>query len=69
MSESETIAMATVANLTSLNDVLQAWSRNLLHDVSDDNVFVFGHTGNPLRLRVIIDTLTDGSEVYNINIE
>lgn len=30
---------------------------------------VFGRTGEGLRIRVIQDTLTDGSKVYNINIE
>lgn len=69
MSKSKVIAIAKVGNLTSLIDVLQLWSRDLLHTVSNDNVFVFGRAGEPVTVRVILDTLTDGSEVYNLNIE
>jgi len=37
--------------------------------VPDFAVNVFGREGEPIRLRLIKDTLTDGSEVYNINPE
>jgi hypothetical protein len=32
-------------------------------------VLTFGREGGPLRIRLIKDTLTDGSNVYNLNIE
>jgi hypothetical protein len=37
--------------------------------ISAECINVFGAKGEPLRVRLIEDTLTDGSKVYNLNIE
>lgn len=37
--------------------------------VNPAEVHTFGNKGKPLRIEVIMDTLTDGSKVYNISIE
>ncbi len=67
--KSRTLATTSVSNLADLAKMLQHFNNGVLHTVGNEYVHVFGRDGEPLRLRVIVDTLTDGSEVYNINIE
>ena len=70
MSDSEVVAVSVdVHTLADLLDKLKHYSNHELHTVDNDHVYVFGHDGCALHLRVIVDKLTDGSVVYNINIE
>jgi hypothetical protein len=69
MSDSKVLRTFTITNLAELISILRNLSANDLHTVPDFAVNVFGKEGEPIRLRLIKDTLTDGSEVYNINLE
>jgi hypothetical protein len=69
MTTSVVLKIEHVANLSELISVLHRISANDLHQVDNDNVNVFGRTGEPVRVRLIEDTLTDGSVVLNINLE
>ncbi len=70
MSISNVLAAHFVNNLEDLIAALHTLRVNgKLFDVSDSSVITFGREGKPLRIRLIEDKLTDGSKVYNINIE
>ena len=69
MSGTKVIAVAEVSNFADLLDKLKHYSNHELHQIHNADVQVFGHDGYALHLRVIVDKLTDGSVVYNINIE
>jgi hypothetical protein len=80
MTSSKVLSTRTCENLMVLNAELKRLSNNSpvhggclitrpLHTINDEDVIVFGSDGEPLRVRLIEDTLTDGSKVYNINIE
>jgi hypothetical protein len=70
MNESEVVKIyAEVSTLAQLRAVLERLSHDDLHQVSDDCVITFGRSGAPLSVRLIVDKLSDKSEVYNINIE
>ena len=69
ISDSKVLCTFKITNLEELVSVLRNLSANDLHTVPDFAVNVFGREGEPIRLRLIKDTLTDGSEVYNINLE
>jgi hypothetical protein len=65
MSKSKVLREETEGSARELLRVLDAMT-----DVVDINLInVFGREGKPLRIRLIEDTLTDGSKTYNINIE
>jgi hypothetical protein len=65
MSTSKVLRRETEGSACGLMSVLDAMT-----DIVDINLIkVFGSKGEPLRIRLIEDTLTDGSKTYNINIE
>lgn len=69
MSTSRVLYIAKVVNLAQLIHELDSLSKDDLEGVPDSSVHVFGANGEALRIRLIVDTLTDGSEVYNVSIE
>jgi len=69
MSTSKVLGSRTVSSLAELLSLLRRWSEDDLHQIPNTYVNVFGRNGDPVRARLIVDTLTDGSEVYNINLE
>ena len=67
MSESKVLETRLAHNARQLQSVLDnLYNEN---DISPDDIITFGAKGESLRIRLIEDTLTDGSKVYNINIE
>lgn len=58
-----------VNDLAQLVRVLAAYSRNQLHTFDDSAVQVFNKSREPLRVKLVEDTLTDGSTVLNIIID
>ena len=67
MSNSEVLTVDRVNNAA---DLLATLQRILAYvGVDSTEIVTFGAKGEGLRVRVIQDTLTDGSKVYNINIE
>jgi len=70
MSESNVIKIHDeISTLAQLRKALDTLSKNDLVQINDNDVFTFGRTGKPLRIRLIVDKLSDKSEVYNIDIE
>lgn len=67
--ESKVVFTKTVSNLEDLREVLNALSTGPLHQVTNDCVYVINRRGAPLTVRLIVDKLSDTSEVYNVNIE
>jgi hypothetical protein len=64
------VHVRTVAELKAAIDMAMVETRMGFGDqINSDEVLTFGVNGGPLRLRLIEDTLTDGSKVYNLNIE
>ena len=64
------VHVRNVAELKAAIDMAMVETRMGFGDqISSDEVITFGLNGGPLRLRLIEDTLTDGSKVYNLNIE
>ena len=60
----------TVAELKAAIDMAMVETRMGFGDqINSDDVITFGLNGGPLRLRLIEDILTDGSKVYDLNIE
>lgn len=59
-----------VAELKAAISLALVETRIAFFDQKDaSEVITFGRNGAPLRIRMIEDTLTDGSKVYNLNIE
>jgi hypothetical protein len=67
MTSSKVLDRTVVTNARELQHTLDTLFNT--HDISPDEIVVFGSNGEPLLVRLIEDTLTDGSKVYNINIE
>ena len=67
--KSTVLATRLAYDFTQLRNVLERLSQNELCEVDNRDVTVFGAEGKALTVRLIEDTLTDGSVVYNINIE
>jgi hypothetical protein len=64
------VHVRSVAELKAAIDMAMVETRMGFGDqIDSDEVITFGVNGGPLRLRLIEDTLTDGSKVYNLNIE
>lgn len=66
MSTSKVLATKHVSNLAELLSELHKLS---VPGSPDDCIYVFGKAGENVRIRLIEDTLTDGSKVLNINLE
>jgi hypothetical protein len=65
MTSSKVLSSRTVEDARTLLRVLDEMT-----DITvPEDITVFGSDGEPLRVRLIEDTLTDGSKVYNLNIE
>jgi hypothetical protein len=67
MSKSEVLRI--VRNIATLTDLKSALQQAFIRGVHDSDVVLFNKQGEPLTLRVIEDTLTDGSKVINYAIE
>jgi hypothetical protein len=64
------VNVCTVAELKAAIDMAMVETRMGFGDqINSDDVITFGLNGGPLRLRLIEDILTDGSKVYDLNIE
>lgn len=64
---SAVLTVAKVHNVAQLVETLE-YIQHIL-SVDPETILTFNGEGVPLRVRLIVDTLTDGSKVYNINIE
>ncbi len=67
--DSEVLATKWARNVHELRNALDAMIGGHNSQYDTETVYTFGKYGENLRIRLIEDTLTDGSKVLNINIE
>jgi hypothetical protein len=65
--KSETLQ--TVRHIYTLSDLKAALRQVSIRDIHDSDIVLFNKQGQPLTLRVIEDTLSDGSKAINYAIE